>query len=228
MRRPPPPTATLACAKASPRPLPRCARGLSSCGIHRPGQQRAATGQGSVPAAQQLRARRRPARQHRRPLPSAGRSLWGRELLGSPLPREPPPWNAVFCRPPGNGPVHAGPAHGPKEHKDWGCEAGSLLLFRGGRCSCCCCCCCSGNPAAHVRPARLQLATGSPPAAPPHAPQRSPISRRGVPDRKYAAESLTTTRPPYQRLFSHKLQIHSLPASSLPQQNLLLAFASQL
>ncbi|XP_078191302.1 uncharacterized protein LOC118144963 isoform X2 [Callithrix jacchus] len=47
MRRPLPPTATLACARASPRPLPRCARVERSCSIHRLAEPRATAGRQS-------------------------------------------------------------------------------------------------------------------------------------------------------------------------------------
>ncbi|XP_017389516.1 uncharacterized protein LOC108308259 [Cebus imitator] len=77
MRRPLPPTATLACARASPRLLPRCARVERSCSIHRLAESRATAGrQGSSRAA----AAHAGAGSHTgvgRPLPPEGRRLSG-------------------------------------------------------------------------------------------------------------------------------------------------------
>nr|XP_054303963.1 uncharacterized protein LOC129012350 [Pongo pygmaeus] len=75
MRRPLPPTATLACARASPRPLPRCARGERSSSIHRLAESRATAGRHSSSRAAATHAGAGSHTGVGRPLPPEGRRL---------------------------------------------------------------------------------------------------------------------------------------------------------
>lgn len=161
MRRPLPPTATPACARASPRPLlapPVDSVAAGSTAPQSRGPQRdretssraaaARAGVGSHPSVG-------------RPLPPAGRSLKGARVEpGSPFPEAPPPGNAVFS-PAGKRTARASSARGPKEH--WHCRsgAGSLLLFRSDRCF--------SAPAAQVWSLRCSLQRDQRMASHPHA-----------------------------------------------------------
>ncbi|XP_073853648.1 uncharacterized protein [Macaca fascicularis] len=77
MRRPLPPTATLACARASPRPLPRYTRGERSSSIHRLAEPRATAGRHSSSRAAAAHAGAGSHIGVGRPLPPEGRRLSG-------------------------------------------------------------------------------------------------------------------------------------------------------